>query len=91
MSTPERRAYRDAWRVREQTGDTSQELLLDKLRAHEAGPVWSDGTADLHKWLMSCWERGVSPGALTVEAAKQMVKLVPRIVKPFRDLVRYIR
>ena len=91
MSTPERRAYRDAWRLRQQTGDYSSALLLRKLEDHGADPVWSEPDGELHRWLMDCWDRGVSPMALGVEAAKQAATLLPRITKPFRDLLRHFR
>jgi hypothetical protein len=91
MTTPERRAYREAWRVRQQTGDESQELLLDRLRANGADPVWSERGGEMHEWLMGCWDRDVSPGGVGVEAAKMMVRTIPRLVKPLREVLRYLR
>lgn len=91
MSTPERRAYQDAWTVRQRTGDESHGLLLDKFREHGANPVWSDPGEELHRWLVNCWDRGVSPHRLGVESLKQIGKLVPRVVKPFGELLRQLR
>jgi hypothetical protein len=61
MSTAERRAYREAWAVRQRTGDKSHELLLDKFREHGANSVWSDPSQESHHWLMNCWDSGARP------------------------------
>lgn len=91
VSTPARRAYRAAWRVRQQTGDQSSALLLDKLRANGADPVWFEADGEAHKWLMGCWARGVSPRRLAVEAVKAVDALIPRIVKPIREGLKHFR
>ena len=91
MTTRERRAYREAWHARQQTGDESHELLLDRLRANGADPVWSEPGGELHEWLMGCWDRGVSPGGVSLEAAKMMAGLIPRLVKPLREVLRYLQ
>ena len=91
MSNPLRRAYRDAWRVRQQTGDESPDLLMDRLRAESADPVWLEPDGELHQWLMGVWGRGVSPRGMSVEAAKQMGRLIPVIVKPYREILRHLR
>lgn len=91
MATPERRAYREAWHARQQTGGESHELLLDRLRANGADPVWSEPGGELHEWLMDCWDRRVPPRRMGVEAAKMMAGLIPRLVKPLREVLRYLR
>jgi hypothetical protein len=91
VSNPLRSAYRDAWLVRDQTGDDSPALLLDKLKVHGADSVWFQPDAEAHKWILDCWARAVAPRGLAMEAAKEMGTLVPRIVKPIRELLRNLR
>jgi hypothetical protein len=91
MASPERRAYREAWNARQQTGDESHELLLHRLRANGADPVWSEPGGELHEWLLDCWDRGVSPRAIGVEAAKLVAGTIPRLVAPLREVLRYLR
>jgi hypothetical protein len=91
MSTPERRAYRAAWRTRLRTGDGSTDLLIAELLAHNADPTWTDPNSELHGWLMDCWRRGVAPRRLPFEAIKKGASFVPPVARAFREIYRSLR
>jgi hypothetical protein len=91
VSTPERSAYQAAWRTRRRSGDNSADVLLTALRAHEVDGVWTDPESEVHMWLFDCWQRGVPPSRLSMEATRKMVSALPSIIRPFQELRRILR
>lgn len=63
-----REAYKDAWRVRQRTGQTDQELLSSALRVRcAAAPFLEDGHP-AHEELVHAWTLGVPPELLDTAA-----------------------
>lgn len=79
-------AYRHAWRVRRETGDTSDEVLVAALRQSEAAARFSDPESPEYEVLIGFWRRGVSPRWLPVAGFAQVVResLAPWL-EVFRD------
>ncbi len=90
MTTPERRAYREAWHVRKTTGDASPEVLLGALHRHGASAAFTDPHNELHAWLFGEWTRGVGPAMLGLEATKEVARRLPSAAKAFGTAARTI-
>ncbi len=67
-------AYRHAWRVRKQTGDASEEVLLAALRERDAPAAFSSPPAPEYEFLFGWWRRGVPPRWLPVAGLAQALR-----------------
>ena len=59
-----REAYKDAWRVRERTGQTDESLLLSSLRVRCAAAPFLEAGHPAHEDLLAAWREGVPPDRL---------------------------
>lgn len=91
MTTSERLAYSNAWRTRHETGDASPAILINELRAQGVDPVWTDPDSEVHKWVMDCWQRAVTPRRLPLEATKKAASALPTITRAFREVLKALR
>jgi hypothetical protein len=63
-----REAYKDAWRIRERTGQRDEELLASALRLRCAAAPFLEVGHPAHDELVRAWQLGVTPDALDTTA-----------------------
>jgi hypothetical protein len=65
-----REAYKDAWRVRERTGQTDESLLLSALRVRCAAARYLEPGEPAHEALLTAWRDGVAPDRVATGDAR---------------------
>ena len=84
-----RRAYEEAWEARSTSG-RSDEVLRDRLHAHELAEVL-DETTPLHRFVFDLWRREVPPRWLGLEALKATGRATRELLTAYRSALGVFR
>lgn len=85
-----RQAYEEAWAARPDSGDSDDEVLQARLRAHQLSEVL-DETTPIHRFVFDLWRRDVPPHRLGLETWKATGRAALDLIATGRLLLQTFR